>query len=394
MNNKTSYLWIFTLIVMIGSLTQIATDLYTPSLPAIAHFFHVRIGLSQLTLTVFMAGVAVTNLIYGPLSEGIGRRKAILIGLSIATVGAFISLSAHNIHTLLLGRLIQGIGCGSCALWRSIFRDTFTGDDLSKYGSYLGNIIIFTVVAAPFLGGYFQALAGWRLAFGFLTVYSFIIILFVIFGFKETHTSQDFSKLKPSFMLKAYGELLTHRTFMGICLAVFLSYGGMFAWVTVGPALLIHHLGVSPIFYGYLSIIAAAAMFFAGLFNGKVVKKYGANKMLNIGWLIMFIGGLSLLAQIAFISANVTSIMVSVFIFIFGATLIWPNAVANAFTPFGHIAGTAAALYAFLQLLGAAVFSLVLAHLPDTRLSLAVAFIASAVLAYAVNLISNRTGSQ
>ena len=273
-------------------------------------------------------------------------------------------------------------------LWRSIFRDTFTGDDLSKYGSYLGNIIIFTVIAAPFLGGYFQHLMGWHLTFWFLSFYTVLIIGFVIFLFKETHTNPDFSKLKPTFMLGAYKELLSHKVFMGTCLSVFLTYGGMFAWLTAGPVLMIHHLHLTPMGYGYLSIVSGISMFLAGLFNGKLVKKLGANKMLNIGWSIMAVGGIILLINYYIGSITVFSVMLSVFIFIFGCTLIWPNAVANAFTPFGHIAGTAAALYAFLQLLGGAVFSLILAHLPTTNaLPLALLFVVSAVLAWCANAL-------
>src|SRR3989338_6223909 len=164
---------LFFVIVLAVCLTQLASDIYAPSLPGIASYFHTNVDLAQWSMAIYMLGVALSQLVYGPLSEGVGRKKPLLTGLIIMIVGTLICLFSPSIKVLILGRLIQGCGAGACAaLWRSIFRDLFTGEELSKYGSYLVVFIMFIIPAAPLLGGYLEEFYSWRACFAFMTLYS------------------------------------------------------------------------------------------------------------------------------------------------------------------------------------------------------------------------------
>lgn len=384
MAQTKNILTIFLMILMIGTLPQISTDLYTPSIPAIAQSFAVPVNWVQMSLSLFVVTQAITQLFYGPLSDGIGRRKTLLIGFFIAIIGSGVCLFASNIEMLLLGRLIQGLGAGACsALFRSIFRDSFTGEQLSKLAAYLSNIVILSVVAAPFFGGLIQQYAGWRVVFICLTVYTITTFVVTFFCFKETSVHHHKDRLKLSFIAKTYFDLFCNRQFMGYTLCVFLSYGGLFAWITSGPVVLIKLVGISPSEFGMLTIFGGLAMFVANTINGKLVTKLGMPAMMRIGFLFMFLGGASMLLLAFAFPMHVITVLLPAVIFLFGVTFIFPNTFASAFAPLGHVAGYAGAVYGFVQTIGGAVFGLLLSHIVEhTQIPLAMMLITSSVLAF------------
>lgn len=190
---------VFINVLLIACLTGVATDIYAPSLAAIASVMHVPVGQAQFSLTIFMIGLALSQLIYGPISEGIGRRIPLIIGLLIFIGGSLVSILATRIEFLVFGRLVQGFGAGACSsLWRSIFRDVYRGDDLAKYGAWLSVIITIFVPAVPVLGGYFQHYIGWQASFGFLIFYSLMVLLLIVYVFKETSQHHHPQRLKSS----------------------------------------------------------------------------------------------------------------------------------------------------------------------------------------------------
>ncbi|MBA2651775.1 MAG: multidrug effflux MFS transporter [Tatlockia sp.] len=372
-------------VLLIACMASIATDIYAPSLTAIASQMHAPIAQAQFSLTIFMVGLTLSQLIYGPISEGVGRRIPLIAGILIFIGGSLLCVLATRIEFLILGRLIQGLGAGACSsLWRSVFRDVWKGDDLAKYGAWLSVVITFFIPAVPILGGYFQSYLGWQASFGFLLVYSLVTLLLIVFIFKETSQYHHPERLKPVFIRQAFKQLLTSPIFMGYTLAVFFCYGAFFSWFAVGPVLLIKHLGLSPVEFGWISfVIGAGAMGSAGAINGKVVKRFGGQTMLRFGFATMLTAGCLLLLGYLIFGTNIYAIILPVFLFYFGVTFIWPNAFAGAFTPFGSIAGYAGSLYSFMQLGGGAFIGSISAWLPaNSQLPIAVIFIVSPILAY------------
>lgn len=372
-------------VLLIACITAVATDIYAPSLPAIAQIMHTAVGWSQFSLTIFMLGLSISQLIYGPLSEGFGRRIPLITGLLIFTAGCTISIVATNITVLIIGRLIQGLGAGACAsLWRTIFRDVYQGDDLAKYGAFLSIFITFLVPAVPILGGYLQSYIGWQASFAFLILYGLSILLMFTYTFKETSQHHHPERLKKSFIVQSFRELLRSPIFMGYTLAVFFCYGGCFAWFTVGPILLIKYIGLSPVEFGWVSFVAATcAMGLGGTINGKVVKRFGGKLMLQFGWITMFAAGCLLMTGQLLFGLHLLVVIIPVTLFFFGATFIWPNAFAGAFTPFGHIAGYAGSLYSFMQLGGGAFIGSLVTWLPaSSAFPLAIIFMISPLLAW------------
>lgn len=195
---------LFFIILLTSCLTGISSDIYAPSISTIAADLQSSIDDVQWSMAIFMLGVSISQLIYGPLSDGVGRRFPLIIGLGISIIGSIICYRAPTMTILILGRFIQGIGAGAGAsLWRTIFRDCFSGAELAKYGAYLSILIVFIVPAAPTLGGYLQKYFNWRASFLFLILYSMAVLTLVIIFFKETSVHHHKDKLTGRFYLKA-----------------------------------------------------------------------------------------------------------------------------------------------------------------------------------------------
>lgn len=383
---KSSKLLFFS-IILAACLGQFASDIYIPALPGIATNLNTTISLVQWTIAVYLFGMAISMLIYGPLSEGIGRKKPMIIGLSIMWVGSVICLLAPNIQMLIIGRLIQGLGVGATtALWRSVFRDIFNGEQLAKYSSYLVIFVMFIIPVAPALGGYLQHYIGWRAIFAFITIYSTVALVLIIFGVKETHQHLHKDRLKISYIKQTSLTLLKSRLFLGTTLSVFLTYGAFFSWFTAGPVLLIHIAGLSVVAFGWFTFLGGGAAYaLAGWLNGKLVTRFGISNMMRFGWAMTLSSGILLLIGKQIFGVNAWAIMLPIILFYFGASFIWPNAFAKAFTPFGHIAGYAGAFYGFIQTLGGAVIAGLISILPDkNQIPLAVVIILTSVCAWLI----------
>ena len=339
----------------------------------------------QYGVAFYMFGLAVSQLFYGYLSEGIGRRLPIIWGTIVLFFGSAICWFALGIEAFIAGCLIQGLGAGAaCALWRSVFRDVFNGAELAKYGSYAAIIVTFVVPGMPVLGGYLLNFFGWRINFLFMMVYALVVIFLLIFGFKETSQHHHPERFNYKFIFSAFRELLSSRIFMGYSLAVLLSYGAYFAWFVSGSVLLIKVMGISPVVFGWITLVGiGCATIFASYINGLFVGHFGTHFMLRIGWAIMIVSGVLMLLGKFMFGINIIAIVVPTILFYIGSALIWPNSFAEAFIPFGKIAGYAGALYGFLQIVGGAVASGLIAYMPNgDQSAMALIFIVAPLLAW------------
>jgi Bcr/CflA subfamily drug resistance transporter len=354
-------------IAILACLSAIASDIYTPSVPIIAQYMKVHTDLVQLTMAVFLAGVAASQLIYGPISDSWGRKKPLLLGMAIMFVGSTLSYAADDIHTLMWARLIQGLGAGAPAcLFRSIFRDAFSGVELVKYGSYLGSILVFVVPVAPVIGGYLQHHFNWQASFMFINAYIALAFCFVVILYHDIKPDKGaqvggLTKVRASFV-----QLLSHPHFIGYSMCALLSYGVLFSWVTAAPVLLIKHVGLSPSQFGWVIFASTSvSMAIAGLVNGRLVSSFGMAAMLRLGWRLIILGGLMLALSYALFGLTLWSLIVPICLVLFGNKFTFPCTFSGAMTPFGHMAGYAGALYGTLQITGGAIIGALVAYLPE-----------------------------
>lgn len=380
------------ILLMATCLSQFATDIYIPSLLMIAHDMKASVASVQLSVPIYLFGVAATQIIYGPLSEGVGRKKPLLLGLMVMLIGSIICIKSNSPSMLIIGRLIQGGGAGAAVcLWRSIFRDMFTGKDLSIYGGYLAIFITFIVPSAPLLGSFLIHYFKWQSTFIFMLIYSSITLICVFFWLKETHASNHISKLKTTYITNAFCTILKSGSFLRVTLITFLIYGTIFAWLTTGPVLLIKHVHILPSTFGWFNFLGCGIAYgLAGRINGKLVHKYGVDRIMQFGLVTVLISGMLLTITQLIFGITFWGTAIPVIFLYFGSSFIWPNAFSIAFSPFGNIAGYASAVYSLIQLSGGAIIGSLVTSLPShTATPLGVVIIVAAAIAMVIQQRSN-----
>jgi Bcr/CflA subfamily drug resistance transporter len=372
-------------LVLVACLTGFISDIYTPSFLTMTLDLNSTLTGVQQSMSVFLISVAISQFIYGPLSEATGRRMALLIGVFIMMAGSIACAFAGSLPQLMIGRFIQGAGAGACAcLWRAIFKDMFNPQQITQYGGYIGIAMVYIVAASPFLGGYLEVYSGWRASFIAASLYGSILFFIIWFMLPETNIERAAERLNIKFFCNAYGQLLRSSVFMGYSLCVFFTYGAFFSWFVVGSALCQLYFELSPEDFGLLNLgLGGSAMTVGGIFNARYVVRLGQDMMLRLGWILIVASSFCMLVLDLLSYLTFAPFIVCMFTFLFGGTLIWPNSFSRAFAPFGSIAGYAASLYGSIQLGGGAIIGWISAYIPDDRAyPLAVVFIISACSAW------------
>lgn len=364
------------LILLIIFVTPFTSDSYSPSLPAIAKALDISTNQTQLTMTLYLFGVAISQLFYGPLSDRFGRRIMILIGLFICLWGSIFCIFAFDLTFILFARFVQGAGAGVCnSVFRAILRDRFTGHKMAQAGSYVGMFYTLALAIAPPIGGYIQHSFGWRANFLFVTIVVLSIFLMLAFYLPESHLNKDPDAIRFKNILRNYFTLFTSPLFLGYAALSSIAFSGIIAYFTVGPFLLQNIVGLTPVQFGWVSIGIAVGICIGQYINIHLVTKLGTLFLLWLGmWIILFAG----LSMLAFGFANIINvwvIMIPIISYTTAAGLVFSNANANAFDAFGHIAGIAGAVYGFLQIMGSTLTSILIAGLHErTQVPLAFVF--------------------
>ncbi|MCK4607924.1 MAG: multidrug effflux MFS transporter [Gammaproteobacteria bacterium] len=369
--------YVITISVLFASIGQVGSDLYLPSLPAIAMALHTTTHLVQATVFLYMVGFSASRLIYGPVSDAVGRRKPLLTGLLFCLFGTIVCLFANSIALLMIGRLLQGLGAGAgVVLAGAIVRDLLEGNQLAKTYSYTALVNIVLIACAPLIGGYLQLLFGWQASFVFIALYLLMALYVGTVHLKETNRHRTIENLRFKKIALNLAILFSSRTFVGYGMTIFFIYGSILAWLTLGPILLENTLKISPVGFGWVA--AAGGVFYAAgaLLNTKLIDRYGINRMLKIAGYVLFLAGLLTLLFWLLGVVKFWPVIIPVMIMVFSAGIIFPNAFAGALMPFPKIAGIAGAIVGFIQIMGGVIASGVISIVPDnTQLPLAVAFI-------------------
>lgn len=367
----------------IFSLLPVSTDLYLPALPAIRTAFADSGALVQMTLSAFVVGFGVAHLCMGPLSDRYGRRPALLGGLVIyvlATVGCAL---APNLGALIAFRVLQGVGaCGGSVMSRAIIRDLYE----PPRGAYVFSLITvaFTVIpmVAPLLGGVLAVWFGWRATFLCLLAFSTLVLAATWILLGETNRHRDASATHPRRLVENYTHIAGNRSFRYYLLCCMFSYTGLFTYLSLSPFVLVEALGVAPERFGLWFIVGVLGHACGAFSCNRLVRFIPLPRLLIISSCTTSLGALTMLALALSGVAHPAAVMGPMFLYLCGHGITSPLCMTGAVGPFPKMAGTASALFGFIQsAVAATVGQIAMLAYDGTALSLAwVVTIAAACL--------------
>jgi len=356
------------LILFLMTLAQIGTDVYLPSFPAIKAALLTTNTYVQLTFSVFLAGFAVSQLIYGPLSDRFGRKPFLIVGVSLYFLTSIIAAMTSSITLLLVARTVQGFGAGACSVIpRAIMQDSFSGKALTKINLYQSMVWSLIPISAPLLGSYIQHFLGWRYNFVFLAVIS-MLALILVFTFKETIKEKEDSLTLKKVVIH-YQKIFFHTPFFANLIGAIGIVSMLAAFNVTAPLLIQDTLHLSSVQYGW-SIFMVALSFLVGILINKhlISKDWQSNKIASVGIYLIGTSACALLVCATFKSFDVWMLLIPVMILQIGSALVFPNHATKALQYFPSITGKAAAVFGCSLFLGSTLTSSIMSVLPTVSL--------------------------
>ena len=326
------------LILTLGAITAFAPlsiDMYLPALPALARDFEAGAAEVQLTLSTFFFGLALGQVVAGPLSDAFGRRRPLLIGMAAYTVASILCALAPSISALILFRFMQGFaGAAGLVIARAIVRDLHTGVAAARFMSVLMLVSGLAPILAPVLGGQLLLVALWPGIFLFLAAFGGTLFFVVATGLGETLPAEGRQTDGLRGTLVTFRSLLVDRSFMGYALACGLSIAAVFSYIAGSSFVFQEVYGASPQTFSFIFGANAIGLVAAGQINGRLVGRVEPLRLLMLGLLTSATSGVVLLAVVASgpvgASLGLAGFLIPLFFVIAPIGFIMPNATVLA----------------------------------------------------------------
>ena len=381
-------------VTILGLLTAFgpfSIDLYLPALPELTDDLGASASAGQLTLTASIAGLALGQLIAGPLSDRFGRRLPLLIGLAGYVLLSLACAAAPTIGALVGLRFLQGLaGSAGIVIARAIVRDLHEGVEAARLYSILMVVAGAAPIIAPIVGGQLLRFTDWRGLFVALAAVTSVVLVAAAAGLRET-LPRDRRNDKGLREIGATFALVTRdRAFVIYSLTLGFAFAEMFAYIAASPFVLEEIHALSPQGFSLVFAMNAVGLMAVSQLNRVLVGRVGLRRLLGAGVAAGAAAGLSLLV-VVLLDAGLVAILPCLFVAVASLGVVIPNATALALTPFPHVAGSASALVGATQFaFGAAAAPLVGAFGRDTAVPMAVTMATFGTLAAALFLMSRR----
>lgn len=370
---------------LLTALEPLSIDLYLPGFILIAEALNTSIGNVQISLSTFLGGFAIGQLFWGPLADKFGRKKPILISLSIFIVASVACMYVKTIEQLWVARFLQAIGgCGGVVISRAIVTDYFAKTDTLKIYSILALIMGIAPIIAPVIGNGILSVFTWKALFGVILVLGIVMFIFTWFGLPETHKVNKASATVRTNVWADYWNILKVKRFFIYSLIAGIANGALMVYVANGPFLIMEHGGLSNSAFGLVFSVNAFGLMLASYLTTYLQKYFSVGKLVRLSIGFMFLMSI-VLCFLMYMQADIHVILVMLFFFVFPIGILFPTTTELAITPFTENSGTASALFGSIQLLVAFICSLVSNTLSNgTVIAVGLAFFACALAAFVV----------
>lgn len=353
------------LLVALTALGEVSTQLIIPGLGAIEHALVAPPGSALMALSAFVAAFGLGQLIFGPLSDRVGRRPVLLGGLALYGLATLSMLLVNDIQQFIAARVMQGLGaCAALVLARTVVRDVWR----AEAGPALALTMIgmlYAIVVAPMVGGLLINYAGWRAPILFAAVMGSVVWLLALLFFRESNHALDPRAGHWRTLGGQYLNLLKDRPYRAYAVALACTYGAMFAVIAGSSAVFINLLGFSSLAYGINFGLIVSMLIVGSTYTRRNIMRLGPQRIVTRGVTLVALGGVSALVIYQVFGLSVLGLDIPIALATLGGGLVLPGAVTGAVMPNAHRAGLAAGLMGFAQMFGATCSGLLLSHLHD-----------------------------
>ncbi|RDT55027.1 Bcr/CflA family drug resistance efflux transporter [Escherichia coli] len=343
-NRPHSSLSIVIILGLLAMLMPLSIDMYLPALPVIAGQFGVPAGSAQMTLSTYILGFALGQLLYGPMADSIGRKPVILGGTLIFAAAAVACALAQSIDQLITMRFFHGLAAAAASVViNALMRDMYPREEFSRMMSFVMLVTTIAPLLAPMIGGAVLVWFSWHMIFWILAVAGLLVSAMIAVFIRETLPPDRRQPFHLRTTVGNFASLFRHKRVLSYMLASGFSFAGMFSFLSAGPFVYIEINHVSPQDFGYYFALNIVFLFLMTIINGRFVRRIGALNMFRSGLWVQFVMALWMVIT-ALLGVGFWSLVVGVAAFVGCVSLVSSNAMAVILDEFPHMAGTASSL--------------------------------------------------
>jgi DHA1 family bicyclomycin/chloramphenicol resistance-like MFS transporter len=352
---RTPWRLLALLIAMTG-VGSLSLNILVPAIPSMVAKFATEPANVQLAVSLYLLGLAVAQLIFGPLSDRFGRRPVVLAGLALATVASTAAIFAANIASLITARVVQSLGASTGqTIGRAIIRDLYDRDQAASMIGLVTSVVVLMPMAAPLIGGILDTLFGWESIFVFTTILSLTVFVWAVIALPETRKGSTAPGERGHFRADL-AALASSPRFFGYALCAGLGSAPFFSFLGGAPHVVVSMLGRTSAEYGLWFFVPSVG-FMAGNFAvSRLTARFGINALIWWGVVLTIVGCLiNILVYVAIPGWDMATIFLPQIMIGFGNGLLLPTSVAGAVSIRPQVAGTASGMTGFIQMaIGAA----------------------------------------
>ena len=354
------------LIAAMMTITAMSIDINLPAVPTTAEVLGASLTTAQLTVTLFFLGFAVGQLLWGSLSDRVGRKPTLLAGLvlyELATIGCAF---APSMPTLLALRVLQGFAAGAGAvLGRAVIRDLFEGEQMARALSLVLAAFVTAPIVAPTIGALILSFAGWRWIFGFLALYGLVLLVLAVLFLEESLKRRNPHALRLGQLAGSFAAMFRHPGSRAWALIVVLTFGALTVYLTNASAVLMEGYGLSAATFGGAFALVAVCASAGNLINSRLVRQGNLPRVVRRALAAAITAAALALGLAASGLGGVWAVIVALGLFFTAFGLIAANATTLALQPHAQAAGAAASALGFAQTVIPALVASLVAFLYD-----------------------------
>ncbi|HDR2490258.1 TPA: Bcr/CflA family multidrug efflux MFS transporter [Enterobacter bugandensis] len=329
---------------LLAMLMPLSIDMYLPALPVISAQFGVPAGSAQMTLSTYILGFALGQLLYGPMADSLGRKPVILGGTLVFAAAAVACALAQSIDQLIIMRFLHGLAAAAASVViNALMRDIYPKEEFSRMMSFVMLVTTIAPLVAPMAGGAVLVWFSWHAIFWILALAALLASAMIFFFIDETLPVDRRQKFHIRTTIGNFASLFRHKRVLSYMLASGFSFAGMFSFLSAGPFVYIELNHVSPQHFGYYFALNIVFLFVLTIINSRFVRRVGALNMFRAGLWLQFVMAVWLVVS-AFLGVGFWALVIGVAAFVGCVSMISSNAMAVILDEFPHMAGTASSL--------------------------------------------------